>query len=97
MLPWQADLVTDALCMDEAGGWTSYEVVELLARQNGKGVPIEALELFGLFVLRETRIVHSAHRFATSQEAFKRLIERPCAARIMRSELLMGRRGVSRG
>lgn len=75
LLPWQRDVVVDAYGVRADGKWAAYEVVVMEARQNGKGVITEAQELFGLFMLREQKIVHSAHLFDTSQEAFKRLVE----------------------
>src|SRR5258705_200927 len=48
---------------------------QVLARQNGKGYITEAQELFGAYMLREKKIVHSAHLFDTSREAFNRLCE----------------------
>lgn len=74
-LPWQEDILRGAFGRRADGKWASYEVTALVARQNGKGVITEAQELFGLFMLREKKIVHSAHLFDTSQEAFKRLCE----------------------
>lgn len=44
----------------------------IVPRQNGKGAVIEAIELYGLFVLGET-ILHSAHLFGTAREAFMRI------------------------
>jgi hypothetical protein len=42
-------------------------------RQNGKGSIIEARELAGLFYFEEALIVHSAHEFKTSKEAYLRI------------------------
>jgi phage terminase large subunit-like protein len=46
------------------------------ARQNGKGEILIARELMGLFLLQEPLIIHSAHQFDTSLEAFRRLLDR---------------------
>src|SRR5690606_27952937 len=43
-------------------------------RQNGKGGVLEARELAGLFLLGERLIVHSAHEFATAEEALERMV-----------------------
>jgi hypothetical protein len=43
-------------------------------RQNGKGAILEARELAGLFLLGERLVIHSAHQFDTSLEAFRRLL-----------------------
>lgn len=74
-LPWQRDVLRDALGVRADGKWAAYEVAIWLARQNGKGWVTEAQELFGAYMLREKKIVHSAHLFDTSQEAFNRTVE----------------------
>lgn len=74
-LPWQRDVLRGAMGLRENGTWAAYEVALWLARQNGKGVITEAQELFGAYMLREKKIVHSAHLFDTSREAFNRLCE----------------------
>jgi hypothetical protein len=51
----------------------AYEVGVVLARQNGKGSFLEALELAWLFLGGVKTIVHSAHEFATSREHFQRI------------------------
>jgi hypothetical protein len=73
--PWQAQSLTDALGENPYGKWASFEVGVMVSRQNGKGGLLEARELGGLFVLGERLIVHSAHQFDTSLEAFRRLLE----------------------
>jgi phage terminase large subunit-like protein len=55
------------------GRWAASQVGLLVPRQNGKGAVLEALELFHMFVLQTPLIVHSAHKFDTSQEHFLRL------------------------
>lgn len=72
-LPWQRDVLRDAMGVRADGKWAAYEVAIWLARQNGKGYVTEAQELFGAYMLREQKIVHSAHLFDTSREAFNRL------------------------
>lgn len=73
--PWQATDLDYALREDKNGKWTSFEVGVLCSRQNGKGSIIEARELAGLFLFKERLIIHSAHLFDTSLEAFRRLLE----------------------
>lgn len=73
--PWQAETLTDALGERADGKWAAFEVGVMVSRQNGKGGLLEARELAGLFVLGERLIVHSAHQFDTSLEAFRRLLE----------------------
>jgi hypothetical protein len=55
------------------GRWSSFEVGVNMPRQNGKGEILLARELFGLFELGETFIVHSAHEFKTSELHFRRM------------------------
>lgn len=72
---WQQRVLADALGEREDGKWASLEVGLCVPRQNGKGSLLEARELAGLFLLPERLIVHSAHEFQTSMEAFLRLLE----------------------
>ena len=75
LLPWQRQVCDVAFALRSDGKWAAYEVAVWLARQNGKGVITEAQELFGAYMLRERKIIHSAHLFDTSREAFLRLVE----------------------
>lgn len=52
---------------------SAYEIALILARQNGKGSVMEALELAWLFLCGVKTVVHSAHEFATSREHFQRI------------------------
>lgn len=72
--PWQAYVLTEALGERPDGKWSAFEVGVVVSRQNGKGGLLEARELAGLFLLGERLIVHSAHQFDTSLEAFRRLL-----------------------
>jgi hypothetical protein len=56
------------------GRWACHEFGLVVPRQNGKGSCLEARELFGLFVLGERLLVHSAHEQSTSSEHFRRLL-----------------------
>lgn len=71
--PWQQFVLDQALGEREDGKWAAFEVGVEVARQNGKGGILEARELAGLFLLGERLIIHSAHEFGTSLEAFRRL------------------------
>lgn len=71
--PWQEHVLVNALGERPDGKWAAFEVGLVVSRQNGKGSLLEARELAGLFLLNERLIVHSAHEFATSLEAFTRL------------------------
>jgi hypothetical protein len=54
--------------------WAAFEVGLVVSRQNGKGSLLEARELAGLFLFGERLIIHSAHQFDTSKEAFNRIL-----------------------
>lgn len=71
--PWQQMVLRDSLGVTDDGMWAASTVGLLVPRQNGKGAVLEALELFHMFVLQTPLIVHSAHKFDTSQEHFLRL------------------------
>lgn len=71
---WQADVLRGALGEKPDGTWAAPFVGLVVPRQNGKGAILEARELAGLFLLREKLIIHSAHQFDTSLEAFRRLL-----------------------
>lgn len=69
---WQADAVGDILAEGPDQRWAARRTYVTVPRQNGKGALIEAIELYGLFILHET-ILHSAHLFDTAREAFLRI------------------------
>lgn len=71
---WQQFVLEQALGEREDGRWAAFEVAVVVSRQNGKGAILEARELAGLFLLDEKLIIHSAHQFDTSLEAFRRLL-----------------------
>lgn len=76
LLPWQRLVLAGGLGMRRREGrwsWSAFEVAMILARQNGKNVVLEARELGGLFLLGEQMILHTAHQYKTSQEAFRRV------------------------
>jgi len=54
--------------------WAAFEVCDIEPRQNGKGDTIQARELAGLFLFDEDLIIHTAHEFATANEAFLRMV-----------------------
>lgn len=72
--PWQELVLASSLAEREDGKWAAFEVGVVVSRQNGKGSILEARELAGLFLLGERFIIHSAHQFDTSLEAFRRLL-----------------------
>lgn len=71
--PWQQLVLEHALGERPDGKWAAFEVSVIVARQNGKGAILEALELAGLFLFGERLILHSAHEYRTAMEAFRRV------------------------
>lgn len=71
--PWQQDAVRDLLGEDADGFWAATTGGLVCPRQNGKGSIIEALELAWLFLFDVELIFHSAHLFATSADAYRRV------------------------
>jgi len=70
---WQAFTLEHALGLREDGRWAAFEVAVDVGRQNGKGGILEAAELLWMLELGEELVIHSAHEFATSMEAFQRM------------------------
>lgn len=73
--PWQCHALRAALGERDDGQWAAYEVGLIVSRQNGKGAVLTARELAGMFLFGERLILHSAHEFDTSLEAFYRIVE----------------------
>jgi hypothetical protein len=71
---WQQHILRGALG-ERDGMWSAPTVGLCLARQNGKGSVLEALELAHLYLFESQFIVHSAHRMDTSKDHFRRLVE----------------------
>lgn len=72
--PWQAQDLTDALGERQDGRWASFEVAEIVPRQNGKGAIGEARVLGGLFLFHERLLLWTAHEYKTAMEAFRRVL-----------------------
>lgn len=70
--PWQA-AVLDGSMGERDEGWAAAEVALVVPRQNGKNEVAIVRELYGLFVVAEPLIVHSAHLFSTCKDHFRRL------------------------
>ena len=71
--PWQR-LVLETGLRRRGSRWAAFEVCLIVARQNGKGTILEALELAALFLFPQVRLIlHSAHEFKTAAEAFLRI------------------------
>lgn len=72
--PWQQFVLREALGRRD-GKWAAFEVCAIVARQNGKGAILEALELAALFLFERVRLIlHSAHEFKTCAEHFRRVL-----------------------
>lgn len=68
---WQQHGLRVGLGENADGMWTCFEVGFICQRQNGKGVPTEALELAALFLWGLSVTVHTAHRGDTVNKAFR--------------------------
>lgn len=71
---WQQLDIQLGLARDASDAWLAFQVALIVARQNGKGSILEALELYWLFVTEEPLIGHSAHEYKTAMEAFRRVL-----------------------
>lgn len=72
LLPWERFVIEQALGQRPDESWAAFVVLLIVARQNGKGSIVEAVELYMLFVLG-LNVFHTAHVMKTSRKAFKRL------------------------
>lgn len=70
-LEWQVGLVYDILAVDENDKWIHSKYGFAVPRQNGKNEVLVIRELFAL--IKGERVLHTAHRTATSHAAFERL------------------------
>lgn len=73
LFPWQEHVLAQSLVRRSDGRWAAPDVGVVVPRQNGKGEIIVARELFGLFMLGETKILHTAHEFKTAKEGLAKL------------------------
>ncbi|WP_241826952.1 terminase [Streptomyces graminilatus] len=71
--PWQQLGLHHSLAEDGEGRWTSFEVVQNVTRQNGKGGYLEARQVAGVMLFGDKLVVHTAHEFKTARESFRRL------------------------
>lgn len=69
---WQRSLIYDILGLNDDGLWVHSRFGLEVPRQNGKNEVIAIRETFGLF--NGERILHTAHRTATSRAAWERLV-----------------------
>jgi hypothetical protein len=72
--PWEQLCIVLGLAETPAARWAAFTVALLVARQNGKGAILEALELYWLFIRGEALSGHSAHEYKTAMEGFRRLL-----------------------
>ncbi len=73
LFDWQAFALGELLGIGEDEKWASTNDGVDVSRQNGKGVILQAVELFAAFELGYDVVMHTAHEFATSQEHQLRL------------------------
>ena len=71
--PEQEYILERSLGLNEHGRWQTIQIGVNVPRQNGKGEVLLARELFGLFVLGEEMVIHTAHEFKTSSRHWERL------------------------
>lgn len=71
--PHQVHVLEGALGERPDGRWAAFEVGVVEPRQNGKGGIITARELAGLYLFGEELQTHTAHRFDTCLEGFRRI------------------------
>lgn len=72
--PWEQLCVILGLAETARYRWAAFTVALIVARQNGKGSILEALELYWLFLRGEKLIGHSAHEYKTAMEGFRRVL-----------------------
>lgn len=71
---WQRYVVKRARALRADGRFAAFEVGVNVPRQNGKNVIVEAVELDGLYMDPDCRVItHSAHLFSTARKAFREL------------------------
>jgi len=73
LFPWQRFIVGESQRVKANGKLLFPEVALLVARQNGKGTILEAMEMGWLFDTEEELILHSAHEFKTAEDHYKRM------------------------
>lgn len=71
--PHQQYVLHGALGERRDGRWAASQVVYVVPRQNGKDTTAEAREIGGLYLFGEMLQTHTAHRYDTVQEHFRRV------------------------
>lgn len=72
--PWEELCLILGLAESPLARWAAFTVALIVARQNGKGSILEALELYWLFLRKERLVGHSAHEYKTAMEGFRRIL-----------------------
>jgi predicted Fe-Mo cluster-binding NifX family protein len=75
LFEWQESVIDGMLGLGEDDRFTSTDDGLNVARQNGKGVVLQAVEGFFAFELGYPVVMHTAHEFATSQVHQMRLVQ----------------------
>lgn len=73
--PWQQFVLELWLGERGDGLWAAFECFEWVQRQNGKGEPLIARELAGLFLFGELLVLHTAHKAEAVRNAWLRTRE----------------------
>jgi hypothetical protein len=70
---WQKWCLDGMLAERADGSWAAEQALLMMPRQNGKNSVLEALELAGLFLFGEQRIVHTAQLAKTAADHMRRM------------------------
>jgi hypothetical protein len=71
---WQVWCLDQMLAERADGSWAASQSALIVPRQNGKNAVLEALELYALYVLDESRILHTAHLAKTAADHMARMV-----------------------
>ena len=72
---WQQWCLEGMLGEKADGSWAAKSATLILPRQNGKNSVLEALELAGMFLFGEKRIIHTAQLSQTAADHQRRMVE----------------------
>ncbi len=72
---WQKWCLDGMLSERVDGSWAAKQATLILPRQNGKNSVLEALELAGMFLFNEKRIIHTAQLSQTAADHQRRMVE----------------------
>jgi hypothetical protein len=73
LFDWQAFTIVGMLGLGDDDRWVAPDSALNVARQNGKGVVLQAIEVYFAFELGVPVVMHTAHEFATAEEHQLRL------------------------